>query len=354
MNNGSKGKCYEEFVEGEVFTSRGRTVTETDVVQFVNCAWYINPRCTDAEFVKRGYIWNGAELHHRIAPPPLGTFFAAGLSASMGVLNDTLMAVLGATWRAPGAIGIGDTIHLRQRVSSKSDTTRDDRGVVVFEMEVLNQRGELVNNDQLTCLVVRRAKRNNLPARVPYFFATIEDLDERWACPKKSFGTRHQAKMESQYFEDFKVGDAFDTRARTVTEPDVASLVSLTWDHHPLYTDAEYARATPFKERIAPPLLGIAFAVGLDAPLGMAAGTCLGFTHTDWRFHGPIKVGETITLEQTVAACEERDKQTGLVTLDMELVNQRGEMSISGTRCMVVVRTPALAEQSVSGPMAWH
>jgi acyl dehydratase len=354
MINGVRGKYYEEFVEDDVFTSRGRTVTESDVVQFVNCAWYINPRCTDAEFVKRGYIWNGVELHHRIAPPPLGTFFAAGLSASLGILNDTLMAVLGATWRAPGAIAIGDTIHLRQRVAGKNETPRDDRGIVVFEMEVLNQGGELVNNDQLTCLVARRPRAGDSSRPAPYFFATVEDLNERWKCPIRPSGTRRQAKMESQYFEDFKVGDAFDTRARTVTETDAAGLASLTWDHHPLYTDAEYARSTPFQKTIAPPLLGIAFAVGLDAPLAMAAGTCVGFTHTNWRFHGPIRIGETIALEQTVAACEEQDEQIGVVTLDMEVVNQQGGVSISGTRYMMVIRKPRTAPQTSSGPMAWH
>jgi len=224
----------------------------------------------------------------------------------------------------------------------------------MFEMEVVNQQGEVVNSDQQTCLVARQPRRGDSARRAPYFFTTLEELDERWECPTKSFETRHQAQMKSQYFEDFKVGDAFDTRARTVTETDVAGLVSLTWDNHPLYTDAEYARTTPFQERIAPPLLGIAFAVGLDAPLGMGAGTCLGFTHTNWRFPGPIKIGDTIALEQTVAACEERDEQTGVVTLDMELVNQRRGVSISGTRYMGVIRKPEVVQQSATGPLAWH
>jgi len=348
-----RGKYYEDFAEDEVFISRGRTVTEPDVVQFVNSAWYINPRCTDAEFVKKGYVWNGVQLHERIAPPPLGTFFAAGLSASLGILDDTMMAVLGATWRAPRAITIGDTIHLRQRVVRMTETERDDRGIIVFEMEVMNQRHELVNNDQLTCLVARRPRRGVSAAPAPFFFATIEDLTERWECPNRNSSNRTQAEMESQYFEDFKVGLAFDTRARTVTETDVTGLTALTWDHHPLYTDSEYAKATPFKERIAPPLLGIAFAVGLDAPLAMAAGTCLGFTHTHWRFHGPIKIGETISLQQTVSACEAQDEGTGLVTLDMDLVNQAGGLSISGTRYMMVARKPITGKPS-SGPMAWH
>ncbi len=349
-----RGKYYEEFAIDEVFISRGRTVTETDVVQSVNLAWYTNPRCTDAEFVKKGYIWNKVVLHHRIAPPPLGTFLATGLSRSLGILDDTLMAVLGATWRAPDVIAFGDTIHLRQRVVDKRETELEDRGIVVFDMEIVNQRGEVVNSDQQTCLVARRPKLGQRPSPAPCFFARMEDLSGAWECPTKSFGRRQQAQMTSQYFEDFKIGDAFDTRARTVTETDVAGFVALTWDHHPLYTDAEYAKTTAFKERIAPPLLGIAFAVGLDAPLGMGAGTCLGFTHTNWQFTGPIKIGDTLQLKQTISATEELDEEKGLVSLDMDLVNQSGGVSISGTRHMVVIRKPQATGKAEPELMAWH
>jgi hypothetical protein len=98
-------------------------------------------------------------------------------------------------------------------------------------MEVVNQRGEVVNNDQQTCLVARRPQSGASQKPQSYFFATVESLDERWQCPRKSFDERKQAQMESQYFEDFRVGDAFDTRARTVTETDVASLVSAATGH---------------------------------------------------------------------------------------------------------------------------
>ena len=354
MGNGVKGKYFEDFSIGELFNSRGRTITETDVVQFVNLAWYTNPRCTDAEFVKKGYIWNGTELHHRIAPPPLGTFFAAGLSRSLGILDETLMAVLGATWRAPGTIAIGDTIHLRQMVVAKDETTLDDRGIVVFDMDVINQREEIVNSDQQTCLVARRPNKGGSARPAVYCFATPNHLEGAWECPLENWEGRHQAQMESHYFEDFKVGDAFDTRARTVTEADVAGVVTLTWDHHPIYTDEEYARSTPLKGVIAPPLLGIGYAVGLDAPLGMGAGTCLGFTHTDWQFPGPIRIGETLSMKQIVSAKRERDEKTGLVTLDMSIVNERGGVSISGTRYMVVIRKPRAEAESENGPRAWH
>lgn len=354
MTGQVRSKFYEDFSIGEEFVSRGRTVTETDVMQFVNLAWYTNPRCTDVEFVKQGFTWNGTVLRHRIAPPPLGTFFAAGLSRSLGILDATLMAVLETTWRAPGVITFGDTIHLRQRVVGKTDLSYDDRGIVVFDMEVVNQRGEIVNNDEQTCLVARRPGPAARHHPMPYFFATLKELNGHWECPTRSYGSRRQARMDSQYFEDFRTGDAFDTRARTVTEADVAGLVSLTWDHHPLYTDAEYARRTPFQGTIAPPLLGICFAIGLDAPLGMAAGTCLGFTHTTWQFLGPIRIGETLSLKQTVGAKRALDGQTGLVTIEMDIVNERGGVPITGTRYMLVMRKPPDGSEPMPGPKAWH
>jgi acyl dehydratase len=344
---------YEEFTTGDLFASQGRTVTETEGVQFVNLAWYTNPRCTDAEFVKRGYIWRGVELHERIAPPPMGTFLAAGLCRHIGILNDTQMSVLATTWRAPGIIRFGDTVHLQMRVIEKKESTREDAGIVVFDMDVLNQQGETVNSDQQTSLVARRPRAGSPAEAAPYFFATLDDQTARFECPRIPSGPRPQAQMSSQYFEDFIDGDAFDTRCRTVTEADICGLISLSWDHHPLYTDSEYARKTEFKQRIAPPLLGIGYAVGLDAPLAMAAGTCLGFTHTDWSFVGPIRVGDTLQLRQTVGSKKATDSETGIVSLDMDVTNEQGGVSIKGTRYMIVRRKKAEGE-SEQKLMAWH
>lgn len=348
-----QGLFFEDFKVGDVFTSRGRTITEAEGAQFVNFAWYINPRCTDAEFVKKGYIWNGVELHERIAPPPTGTFLASGLLRSIGILNDTMMAVLKATWRAPAVVTFGDTITLRMTVTEVKGAKRDDAGIVVFDSHILNQRGEIVNDDELTFLVARRSKKD-LKSPAPFFFATPDDQTEHWDCfIKVDVNERPPVDMSSQYFEDFKLGIAFDTRWRTVDSSDVSGFVSLTWDHHQLYTDAVFARSTQFKDRIAPPLIGIAYAVGLDAPLAMGAGTCLGFLATDWHFVGPIRVGDTLQLRQTIGQSKVTDDATGIVPIDMQIVNQDGGVSIIGTRYMVVRRRP-MAERGDDKLMAWH
>ena len=53
------------------------------------------------------------------------------------------------------------------------------------------------------------------------------------------------------YFEDFQVGQRFTTPARTVTEADVVNFAGVSGDYNPIHTDAEFAKNTPFGQRIA-------------------------------------------------------------------------------------------------------
>src|SRR5262249_12038982 len=151
------------------------------------------------------------------------------------------MAILKATWRAPAVVVFGDTIQLRMTVTGLRDSKRPDAGIAVFDMHIVNQRGQEVNDDELTILVARDpGKDRRGPAS--FFFATLEDQDEHWDCYQHvDIGDRPQAEMTDQYFEDFETGSAFDTRWRTVDATDVSNFISLTWDHHPLYTDELYA-----------------------------------------------------------------------------------------------------------------
>jgi len=72
------------------------------------------------------------------------------------------------------------------------------------------------------------------------------------------------------------------------------------------------------------------------------------------QFLGPIRVGDTLSLKQTIVAKEVLDERTGLVTLDMDIVNQHGGVSIAGTRYMLVIRKPQGQTEIASGPQAWH
>ena len=145
--------------------------------------------------------------------------------------------------------------------------------------------------------------------------------------------------MNPSFFDDFHVGQEFVTKARTVTEADVVNFAALSWDTNQLHTDAEFAKAGPFGERIAHGMLGIVIHTGLSQLLGIMEGTILAFMGMTWNFHSPIKIGDTVHVVQRVKEMRETSKgDRGVLTFEKELVNHRGEVVQTGTTTVLLAR----------------
>jgi len=145
--------------------------------------------------------------------------------------------------------------------------------------------------------------------------------------------------MEALYYENYHVGREFVTKSRTVTEADVVNFAALSWDTNALHTDAEFAKKTPFGERIAHGMLGIVIHSGLSQMLGIMEGTLLAFLGMTWSFELPIKIGDTFHVVQRVKEMRETSKaDRGLITFEKEVVNQRGEIVQRGTTTVLVAR----------------
>ena len=141
------------------------------------------------------------------------------------------------------------------------------------------------------------------------------------------------------HFEDFEVGTETVTDSRTVTEADVFAFAGLSGDYNPLHVDAEFAKSTPFGERIAHGLLGLAIASGLTSRTGAIEGTTLAFVGMEWRFKAPILFGDTITVRSRVAEKRETSKpDRGIVRFEVQVVNQRGEVVQEGTQTLLMKR----------------
>ncbi|MEU6228958.1 MaoC/PaaZ C-terminal domain-containing protein [Streptomyces sp. NPDC047042] len=132
--------------------------------------------------------------------------------------------------------------------------------------------------------------------------------------------------------DDFFVGQAWVTPARTITSADLVNFAGFSGDYNPLHTDEEFARATPFGGRIfhGPGVFSVA--VGLESRLGIKEGTAIAFLSMDWKLRRPVLIGDTIHVEQTVA--EVRPSRTkpdrGVVTFDVLVKNQRDEVCHDG------------------------
>lgn len=130
-----------------------------------------------------------------------------------------------------------------------------------------------------------------------------------------------------RYWEEFKVGQTFETARRTVEAGDVSRFAGLSGDFNPLHVDAEFARQTPFGERVAHGMLTLSISTGQQNQLGLFEGTTLAFLGMDRvRFTAPVKLGDTVHTELTVREVREASRpDRGVVVMDVVVRNQRGE-----------------------------
>jgi acyl dehydratase len=140
---------FDEIEIGEEYASPGRTVTETDIVMFAGLSGDYNVLHTDAEFMK------GSIFGERIAHGLLGLAIQSGL-LTRGMRAYATIAFVGLRWKFKGPIKIGDTIHVQAKVIGKKETSKADRGVVTLSRQVINQRGEVVQEGETDLMVARR------------------------------------------------------------------------------------------------------------------------------------------------------------------------------------------------------
>ena len=142
-------RWFEDIEVGEEYESPGRTVTEADIVLFAGLSGDYNVLDTDAEFMKSSIFGE------RIAHGLLGLAIQAGLFSRAAPPYATL-AFAGLRWKFKGPIKIGDTIKVRAKVIGKKETSKPDRGIVTLERQVINQRGEVVQEGETDLMVARR------------------------------------------------------------------------------------------------------------------------------------------------------------------------------------------------------
>lgn len=136
-----------------------------------------------------------------------------------------------------------------------------------------------------------------------------------------------QSHPRGRYFEEFAVGDKITTAARTVAETDIVQFAGLSGDFNQIHTDAEYAKATPFGARVAHGILGLSIASGLAVQTGFMEQTVLAFREiNDWKFSGPIFIGDTIHVELEIVETKAIPRLGGgAITLTLDVKNQKGE-----------------------------
>ena len=143
--------------------------------------------------------------------------------------------------------------------------------------------------------------------------------------------------IENRTFDEIAVGDSASL-SHTVTQQDVDLFAILTGEVNPVQMDPVYSRTDMFHPVVAHGMLGaglISSVLGAKLP---GPGTI--YLGQDLRFLYPVGIGDTITAILTVT---EKDAKTSDMKLDCRVVNQRGELAISGT---AHVRAPTRKDPS--------
>jgi acyl dehydratase len=146
------GRYYEDFALGERFVSPRRTITEADIVWFAGFSGDYNPIHTDETFAR------GTTFGTRILHGPAGFAIATGLESRLGLKDGTAIAFLGMTWDLRAPIKPGDTVHVVETVSGKRETSKGDRGIVFFRVELVNQDGVVCQEGEWKVLMMRRER----------------------------------------------------------------------------------------------------------------------------------------------------------------------------------------------------
>ena len=130
------GFYYEEMELGFAFHSKGRTLTEADLNNFVNLTWFAEELFVNTHDVA------GRAIAGRPVPAGMVFTFAEGLIHSS--MEGTGLAFLNMTYDVKKPVFVGDTIKVFCEVVERRLTSSGDRGLVRTRNEVRNQKGETV------------------------------------------------------------------------------------------------------------------------------------------------------------------------------------------------------------------
>ena len=138
---------FEDFQVGDKMLTRGRTVTEADIVMFAGLTGDWHPLHTDIEYARQG------PFQERIAHGFLILSIASGLLPLSEIAIIAFYGIDKLRFVAP--VKLLDTIRVEFEVVDKQE--KDERGgVITFQQTIKNQRGEDVSVGIMRSFIAKR------------------------------------------------------------------------------------------------------------------------------------------------------------------------------------------------------
>jgi acyl dehydratase len=138
-----QGYFWQDLQVGQRFRTFARTITETDLVNFISCTGML-----EAIFIEEGY--EGGAMRGRPVPGALTYTLIEGFILQ-SMIQGTGLAMLELQQKILHPVCVGDTIHAQITVTDLRPTSKHNRAVVSSDIAVLNQHG--------VCVMTYTAKR---------------------------------------------------------------------------------------------------------------------------------------------------------------------------------------------------
>jgi 3-hydroxybutyryl-CoA dehydratase len=146
------GLYFEDYEVGTKLETRGRTITEADIVHFGSLTGDFNPMHFDAEYMKTH------QMGQRIAHGMLSLSYAVGQAYQLGFMEKTVLAFRSLEMKFSLPVFIGDTTHVQLTVKETTAMPRLGGGTVVLEVKIINQNGKTVQSGTWTVLIASKPK----------------------------------------------------------------------------------------------------------------------------------------------------------------------------------------------------
>ncbi len=149
-SDGPRGLYFEEFEVGATMRTRGRTITEADLVGFAALTGDYNPIHTDADYSKASF------MGQRVAHGMLTISYAVGQAYQLGILERTVLGFRGLDIKFSSPVYIGDTIHAELKVVKTKAARRLGGGIVTLDIRIVKQDGVAAQKGRLSLLMMSK------------------------------------------------------------------------------------------------------------------------------------------------------------------------------------------------------
>ena len=151
------GIAYDDLKQGDRFRTLGRTITEPDLVSFINTTGMVEVLFTDTEYAKSHAPQGG-----RLVPGALVYAIGEGLLVQ-ATLQRTGLAFLSMNFEVLGPTFVGDTVHVEVEVlESRATSKSPERGLVRTRNDIVNQHGDRVISYEPLRMAASSALRDRL------------------------------------------------------------------------------------------------------------------------------------------------------------------------------------------------